>query len=38
MMLFELAKTSTWYAYWLGVGVGVLGTIVCAYICARMSN
>lgn len=37
-MLFELAKTSTWYAYWLGVGVGVLGTIVCVCVCAKMSN
>lgn len=37
-MLFELAKTSTWYAYWLGVGVGVLGTVVCVCICAKMSN
>lgn len=37
MMLFELVKTSTWYAYWLGVAVGALGTIVCAYIFARIN-
>lgn len=37
-MLFELAKTSTWYAYWLGVAVGVLATVVCVCVCARMSH
>lgn len=29
--------TDPWYAYWLGVLVGVVGTIVCAYFCARIS-
>lgn len=33
-MLFELAKTSTWYAYWLGVGVGVA---VCAVVAVVFS-
>lgn len=37
-MLFELAKTSSWYAYWLGVAVGVLFTVVCVCFCARMRN
>lgn len=32
-MLFELAKTSTWYAYWLGV----LGTVALSYIFARIN-
>lgn len=37
-MLFELAQTSTWYAYWLGVAVGVVGTVALAYVFARMSK
>lgn len=36
-MLFELAKTSIWYAYWLGVLVGVLGTVALSYIFARIN-
>ena len=31
-MLFELAKTSTWYAYWLGVAVGVAACAVTAVV------
>lgn len=31
-MLFELAQTSTWYAYWLGVAVGVAGCAVLAVV------
>lgn len=31
-MLFELAQTSTWYAYWLGVSVGVAGCAVLAVV------
>ena len=30
-------SSDPWYAYWLGVVVGVVGTIVCAYVFARIS-
>lgn len=33
-MLFELAQTSTWYAYWLGVGVGVTACVAVAVLYA----
>lgn len=37
-MLFELAQTSTWYAYWLGVGVGVAACAVVAVVFSIMHN
>lgn len=37
-MLFELAQTSTWYAYWLGVGVGVAACAVVAVVLSIINN
>lgn len=37
-MLFELAKTSTWYAYWLGVAVGVAVCAVTAVVLSILNN
>lgn len=37
-MLFELAQTSTWYAYWLGVGVGVAACAVLAVFFSILNN
>lgn len=37
-MLFELAQTSTWYAYWLGVGVGVAACAVVAVVLSVINN
>lgn len=37
-MLFELAKTSTWYAYWLGVAVGVAACAVTAVCFSILNN
>lgn len=37
-MLFELAKTSTWYAYWLGVAVGVAACTVTAVVLSILNN
>lgn len=37
-MLFELAKTSTWYAYWLGVAVGVAACAVTAVVLSILTN
>lgn len=38
MMLFELVKTSTWYAYWLGVAVGVAACAVTAVVLSILNN
>nr|DAU98734.1 MAG TPA: YtxH-like protein [Caudoviricetes sp.] len=37
-MLFELAKTSSWYAYWLGVAVGVAACAVIAVVFSIMHD
>lgn len=37
-MLFELAQTSTWYAYWLGVGVGIAACAVVAVVISILNN
>lgn len=37
-MIFELAQTSTWYAYWLGVGVGVAACAVVAVVLSIINN
>lgn len=37
-MLFELAQTSTWHAYWLGVAVGVAGCAVLAVVFSILDN
>lgn len=37
-MLFELAKTSTWFAYWLGVAVGVAGCAVTVVVFSILNN
>lgn len=37
-MLFELAKTSTWYAYWLGFAVGVAACAVTAVVLSILNN
>lgn len=37
-MLFELAQTSTWYAYWLGVVVGVAACAVVAVVFSIINN
>lgn len=36
--MFELAQTSTWYAYWLGVGVGVAACAVVAVVLSIINN
>lgn len=37
-MLFELAQTSTWYAYWLGVAVGVASCAVTAIVFSILND
>ena len=37
-MLFKLAQASTWYAYWLGVGVGVAACAVVAVVLSIINN
>lgn len=37
-MLFELAKTSSWYAYWLGVAVGVSACAVVTFVFSILNN
>ena len=37
-MLLALAQTSTWYAYWLGVAVGVTACAVVAVLYAISHN